>query len=264
MKKTPNNLNQIVIITGNDLRHKYFLKQLNSKHRIAAVFIQESNFPIPTPETQEERDAWNWFFERRKIFEDETIAPTLKIKTQNEPETFYLKNNDLNTLKTLSLIQRYSPGFIAVFGTSIIKERILSCYPNSIYNLHVGIPEFYRGSSCNFWPIHNCDFNNLGATVHRVEKGIDAGKVSEEGFISLEVTDNEQTLMWKTMQVGTKLMEKTIQNWKNNSLILKKQERTGRLYKISEFKPSAIVKVKKMVESGELKSKMELALSSGV
>jgi methionyl-tRNA formyltransferase len=264
VKNSKKNPTEIVIITGNDLRHQYFLKQLNSKHNIAAVFIQESNFPTPNSEKQEESDAWSWFFERRNLFEKETITPKLKIKTQNEPETFYLKYNDLNSLKTLSLIQRYSPGFIAVFGAGIIKERILSSYPNSIYNLHVGIPEFYRGSSCNFWPIYNCDFKNLGATIHRVEKGIDTGKVAGESFITLESTDSEQTLMWKTLQVGTKLMEETIQKWKNNLLSLKKQERTGKLYKIKEFKPAAILKVKKMVESGELKSQLQLALNKRI
>ena len=59
-------------------------------------------------------------------------------------------------------------------------------------------------------------------------------------------------------------MEETIQKWKNNLLSLKKQERTGKLYKIKEFKPAAILKVKKMVESGELKSQLQLALNKRI
>ena len=37
----------------------------------------------------------------------------------------------------------------------------------------------------------------------------------------------------------------------------KEQKQIGTLYKMKEFNPAAIVKVKKMVESGELKSQIE-------
>ena len=91
-----------------------------------------------------------------------------------------------------------------------MDEKILSNFPGCIFNLHVGIPAYYRGSSCNFWPIHNSDLKNLGATVHIIEKGIDTGKIAGAKPITLEPKDNEQTLMLKTLQRGTQLMDETI------------------------------------------------------
>ncbi|MBC8284037.1 MAG: hypothetical protein H8E32_09505 [Nitrospinae bacterium] len=252
---------KIVVLIGDDLRHQYFLYQLNSKHKISAVFIEKSEYPQPIPETENEKDAWTWFFERRKKFEYKTISPTLNLKTLNNPTIFHVKKNELNSIDTLSKLKNLSPRFIAAFGTGILKERILSHFPDSIYNLHVGIPEFYRGSSCNFWPIFNHDLKNLGATVHKVENGIDKGSVAGEKIISLESTDNEQTLMWKTLQVGTELMDETISKWKQSTLVLKPQIRPGKLFKMSDFKPAAILKVKNMVESGELKSLIESNLN---
>ena len=176
-KQTSNEINLVVLI-GEGLRHQHFLFQLNSKHRISAVFIEQSKYPQPIAKTENEKDAWKWFFERRKTFEHETITPTLNINTLNNPDVFHVKKNELNSLEILTRLKEISPDFIACFGTGILHERILSNYANCIFNLHVGIPEYYRGSSCNFWPIYNGDLKNLGATVHIIEKGIDTGKIA--------------------------------------------------------------------------------------
>jgi len=261
MSKTQSNSQKIVLMVGDGLRHQYFFRQLNSRHPIAAVLIQSSNYPEPTAKSKEEENAWNWFFSRRENFEKDSLTPSLKLKPLNKPDIINLENNELNTMDTLSLIKKYAPGFIAVFGTGIIKEEMLSHYPDSIYNLHVGIPEFYRGSSCNFWPIHNRDFKNLGATVHKIDKGVDTGNIAGKSFIPLSLDDNEQSIMWKTLKAGTQLMDETIQKWKRGTLHLKSQKRIGKLYKMNEFKPAAILNVKSMVESGVLRSELESILS---
>ncbi len=246
---------------GDGLRHQYFFKKLNSRHHIAAVFILSSNYPKPTAKTKEENDAWNWFFKRRNEFEKDTLTPTLELKSQNIPDIINLEGSKLNSSETLSLIKKYSPGFIAAFGIGILKEEILSYYSDSIYNLHVGLPEFYRGSSCNFWPIYNRDLKNLGATVHKVEQGVDTGQIADKKVITLKPDDNEQSIMWKTLKVGTQLMDETLQKWKQDTLHLKVQKQIGKQYKMNEFNPAAILNVKLMVESGELRSELESTLS---
>jgi hypothetical protein len=251
---------KIILMIGDGLRHQYFYRKLNSIHNISAVFIMSSKYPKLMAKTKEENDAWNWFFERRNKFEKDALTPILELKPQNKPDIINLEGSKLNSPETLSLIKKYSPGFIAVFGIGIIKEEILSYCPDSIYNLHVGIPEFYRGSSCNFWPIYNRDFKNLGATVHKVEKGVDTGKIAEKKTITLESDDNEQSIMWKTLEVGTRLMDETLQKWKRDALHLVDQKKIGKQYKMNEFNPAAILNVKLMLESGELRSELESTL----
>jgi len=261
MLKKISNKKKIVVLIGDDLRHQYFLYHLNSKHSISAVFIEKSEYPQPIAETENEKKAWTWFFERRKTAEHETITPTLNIKTLNSPDIFHVKKNGLNSLDTLTRLKKISPDFIACFGIGLLHETILSNFPDIIFNLHVGIPEYYRGSSCNFWPIYNSDLKNLGATVHLIEKGIDTGKIAGAKSIILEPKDNEQTLMLKTLQGGTQLMDETIDKWKKGRLSLKQQTRKGKLYKMKDLKPLAILKVKNMVESGELQYLIELNLN---
>jgi methionyl-tRNA formyltransferase len=260
MNKIHSKSKKIILMIGDGLRHQYFFRQLNFRHSIAAVFILSSKYPKPLAKTKEENDAWNWFFKRRNEFEKNILAQTLNLKSQNKPDIINLEGSKLNSSETLSLIKKYSPEFIAVFGIGIIKEEILSYCPDSFYNLHVGIPEYYRGSSCNFWPIYNRDLKNLGATVHKIEKEIDTGKIAEKKTIILEPDDNEQSIMLKTLKVGTKIMNETINKWKRGTIQLKVQKQIGKLYKMNEFNPAAILNVKLMVESGELRSKLKSTL----
>ena len=57
------------------------------------------------------------------------------------------------------------------------------------------------------------------------------------------------------------LMDETIDKWKKGRLSLKQQTRKGKLYKMKDLKPLAILKVKNMVESGELQYLIELNLN---
>ena len=91
MRKQASNEINLVVLIGDGLRHQHFLFELNSKHRISAVFIEQSKYPQPIAKTENEKDAWTWFFERRKTFEHETITPTLNINTLNNPDVFHVK-----------------------------------------------------------------------------------------------------------------------------------------------------------------------------
>ena len=56
-------------------------------------------------------------------------------------------------------------------------------------------------------------------------------------------------------------MVETVEKWKLGMLYLKKQKQVGTLYKMNEFNPAAILRIKKMVESGELKLQIEKVIS---
>ena len=85
-------------------------------------------------------------------------------------------------------------------------------------------------------------------------------RTGEKETITLESDDNEQSIMWKTLKVGTQLMDETLQKWKRDALKLKVQKQIGKQYKMNEFNPAAILNVKLMVESGELRSELESTL----
>lgn len=246
----------ILVITGEDLRHQYFVNQLNAHFPIAAVLTEETAYPSPAWNSEEEKKAWDWFFTRRMEYESRVFAALNK--PLNQPSVIKIQKGQLNSPETIQIIKRFSPGFIAIFGTGILQENLLNLYPGRIFNLHVGRPEFYRGSSCNFWPIYEKQLDKLGAAVHLTNEGIDKGQIAAQAAIDLDDKDDEQTLAGKTLLVGIQLMIATIRNWKNKTLSFSHLTKPGKLYLKNAFTPQAVLRVSQMVESGELAHQLKL------
>ena len=260
MTVTPTNpatQESILVITGPDSRHQYFVNQVNAHFPLAAVFTEDSDYPSPEGNSAEEKDAWDWFFTRRAAYENQVFGATNRLATLNDPETLRIEKGQLNFPENLKRIQQFQPGFIALYGTGMVKDPILNQFPGRIFNLHVGLPGFYRGSSCNFWPIHDHQLDKLGATVHLTNRGIDKGEFAAQSTIELAEHDDEQTLAGKTLILGTRLMIETIRNWQNGTLNLSPLTKPGKLYLKKDFAPAAVLKVRKMVESGELKQEIK-------
>ncbi len=177
-------------------------------------------------------------------------SATFKKPTQKDLS----KKGELNSPHTIIKIDKTNPGFIAVFGAGILREPFLKKFSNRLFNLHIGDPEIYRGSSCSFWPIYQGKLQHMSATIHRIDQGVDTGDILSKQTITMSKEDNEQTLLLKSLKLGTKLMTKTIKNWQIGTLQSIPQKRSGKLYKKADFTPKAVLKVKQMVESGRLKN----------
>ena len=143
---------KLLVITGNQLTHKYFLNQLGSQFELSAVIIENVQYPDPPFNSDEERKTWDEFF----LIRDKTEKSLLQVYenniSQKNPKIFYIKKGFLNSDKTLQLIQKLNPTKIIIFGTSLLGSKYLKLYPDRIWNLHVGLSQYYRGSSCNFGP----------------------------------------------------------------------------------------------------------------
>jgi methionyl-tRNA formyltransferase len=250
----------IIILTGNDDRHKFFIHHLNANFSISEVYIEEGKYPSPISMSKDESNAWDWFFRRREYYEKRLLSESSLCTAKNKPTTTYLNNNELNSEQTLINIKKANPGFIAVFGTSILKTPILKEFQNRLFNLHIGDPEFYRGSSCNFWPVYQGKLNYLSATIHRIDENIDTGDILERQAVSLSKDDNDQKLLLKPLQLGAKLMVNTIKNWQSGTLQSIPQNKTGKLYKKSDFNSKVLLNFKQMVESGKLDNNIQASL----
>ena len=200
------NIPNLLVIAGDQLRHQYFANQLNFYFPLSVVFTEHFEHPETGFKTKEEKEGWNQFFINRRQTEEHLLRFSNNIPAQNIPKFFDIAKGRLNHDETLQAIQNFNPAKIIIFGTSLLDSKYLKLYPNCIFNLHVGLSQYYRGSSCNFWPIHQLRPDLLGATIHYVEKGIDNGEIIYQDTIKLEENDSEYILMVKTLILGTELM----------------------------------------------------------
>jgi methionyl-tRNA formyltransferase len=249
---------KIIAITGNQLAHNYFLNQLCANFELSAIFIEKNRYPDPTFNSSKEREAWNDFFINRTKTEESLFRLSKCNKVQNNPHNFIVEEGCLNDNKTIKLINKFNPSLIIIFGTSLLGSKYLDLYPKQILNLHVGLPQYYRGSSCNFWPIYNLEPQLLGATIHYVTNKIDGGNILTQDSIELYKNDSQFVLMTKPIILGTKLMVEAIKYNSVNLVKHKHIQSNGKLYQIKDFDPKAIIYVNHHISSGEIKSKIEL------
>lgn len=83
---------------------------------------------------------------------------------------------DLHSEQGLALVRDAAPDLGVVAGTYILREKLFEIPKLGSINLHSGkVPE-YRGSAPGFWELYNGE-TEVGITIHRVAKKLDAGDV---------------------------------------------------------------------------------------
>ncbi len=166
---------RITVFTSNQPRHISLIKSLAS---IAdEVFaVQECNtvFPGQVEDFFKRSDVMQGYFSNvinaeNKVFGSPCFLP-LNVKSLS------LKSGDLNKLNIDILKPALKSDFYVVFGSSFIKGELIEfLVAKRAINIHMGLSPYYRGSSCNFWALHDNKPDYVGATIHLLSKGLDSG-----------------------------------------------------------------------------------------
>ena len=117
----------------------------------------------------------------------------LEIGMQNNSQkVLLLSNNSENIKKSIErygdivdtldtkfdkfFIEKNKYDFIVSFGYRfLLDESILNSVKKTSYNLHIGYLPYNRGAHPNFWS--NLENTPSGVTIHKIDKGIDTGKI---------------------------------------------------------------------------------------
>ena len=70
--------------------------------------------------------------------------------------------------------------WIVVYGSSMIREPLLSQISPKAVNLHAGWAPQYRGSHCNFWALHDGQPEYVGMTIQTLDRDVDAGAIWQQ------------------------------------------------------------------------------------
>lgn len=190
---------KIVIFTSNALRHKFVANAL-SQHADEALVIVEckkNDAPQNVAENMSpiEKHFADRYFAEKKFFNDNIAfnAPTLPIEYK-----------EANSPLVYDAVREFSPDMGFVFGSSIIREPLLSLIPSGKFvNMHLGLSPYYRGSGTNFWPFVNEELEYVGATLLHIDAGIDTGDIIAHTRPEIELGDTVHTIGCKTIIAGT-------------------------------------------------------------
>jgi len=170
---------KVTLFTGNQERHNYFINLLSDTATELNV-IQENRtlFPGVVSGGYPQSDLMRDYFlkvstAQKKIFCTDCIAS--KKKNINLLSMAY---GDLDKCSTDFLSDFLESDLYIVFGSSYVKNELAAfLVKHKTLNIHMGVSPYYRGTDCNFWALYDNNPHLVGATVHYLSKGIDAGPI---------------------------------------------------------------------------------------
>ncbi|MBI2236383.1 MAG: methionyl-tRNA formyltransferase [Magnetospirillum sp.] len=173
---------KITVITRNQPRHLSLIERLAG---IAdEVFaIQECNtvFPGAVADFIRKSEVMQDYFSRVIAAEEEVFGGVRF--TPPNVRTLSLKFEDLNGMDIGLLAPALQSDLYVVFGSSYIKGPLIDALvERQAINVHLGVSPYYRGNSCNFWALYDGNPDLVGATIHRLTRGLDSGGILFHAF----------------------------------------------------------------------------------
>lgn len=187
---------RVIILTSNHLRHDFFRKALALDDRLEVLYsICEEKAPLPnsgpSPHTTTRLQQ---HFDQRSRSEDDFFRALIDW-APDKSNPVHVPKNALNDDASLqNSISSDNPDVLICYGTSIIREPLLSTFQGRFLNLHLGLSPYYRGGGTNFWPIVNGEPEFIGVTFMHIDAGVDTGDVVHQLRASIYPEDSPHSI----------------------------------------------------------------------
>lgn len=238
-------MKKILIFSGNHPRHIFINKTfLEYDFDVSLVLMKRENL-IPNYENNinnvDDLNIKRHFNERYikeksffGIFESNDEIKNI----YNNCNVLECEPESLNTNKVKKFVQDFSPDFVFIFGTNIIKDPIIRILPENTINLHLGLSPWYRGSATLFWPFYFLQPQYAGSTFHKIVVEPDAGDILHQCVPILNKGDEIHDVGVNTVLKSKEDLKKIISHIQNEKeLIFHKQINSGKNFLTSEFRP---------------------------
>jgi phosphoribosylglycinamide formyltransferase 1 len=223
---------KLILLTGNDLRHEYFRKQIakvGSLDVLSSYCESNSLEPEAIYKTLIERQH----FKARKLSEvDFFQKANLNIVDYSNPSI--ISKGRINDMDIVDEIIIRNPDIILCYGASIIKSKLLDIYKGRFVNVHLGLSPYYRGSGTNIWPLIDNRLDLIGATFMHIDKGIDTGKIIHQIRGKVLLGDSPHSIGNRLIKDMVECCTKLILNF-NDLCEMPQLEKDGKLFKDNDF-----------------------------
>jgi methionyl-tRNA formyltransferase len=153
------------------------------------------------------KKIWNKFVLREKSYQAETPYETIVKMRQrlgiNAKHISYFAQyhqtqivgcEELNDAIVAQTLKDLKPDLVVFTGGGIVRPTILEAAGAGVVNCHIGVLPPYRGMDVVEWPVLTKDFENIGLTVHFMEKGLDTGEILYVKRVQPNRSDTIKTL----------------------------------------------------------------------
>jgi len=231
----------LVVLCGRSPRHLYVANALCAHTRVLAI-VHESGVRLDAAKLKRyldprtvARKGWRWLRDRRRYAggkEARFFFPA-GVPALSHPELVHLVPH-IDHPEVVALVDRLSPDVIAVFGTSLIRGPLLTRGRLGIFNLHGGLSPRYRGADCTFWALYNGEPDQVGCTLHRIDAGIDTGRLMAHVCPAVREGDDELTLFHRGVRDSAVVYGELFDRIERGEKIGQPQPDKGHLYQVRD------------------------------
>jgi len=200
---------RIALITSDQQRHRWLAFQLSMVGDLVAV-VSESK-PGNSPARADNSNAEiAEYFRDREVREDHWFSGAAGDLADLTQSLFRCPWGQGSSPATYDFLVEKKPDLVFPFGSSIIRDPILSHFQGRVVNMHLGLSPYYRGSSTNFWPLVDGILECLGVTVHHATFKVDGGNILLQARPEVAVGDSSHDLGCKSIIAGASLLKKVV------------------------------------------------------
>lgn len=202
---------KIIILTGDELRHKYFRVKMSNDKRFDVVntYCESNELSLKNRILKNEDSGWlevHHAFARDQS-EIDFFKDYLDVAA-DKSNPIYIKKGAINDLPIVEKIGQQNADLLVCYGASLINPKLIEIYDKNFLNVHLGISPYYKGSGTNIFPIIDKRPEMVGATFMYIDQGIDTGNIIHQIQADFFVGDSVHS-------VGNRLIKKMTQNYAN-------------------------------------------------
>ena len=176
------------------------------------------------------KKIWKKLILRKKAYQPtpyETILNFMKneniefTKVEDFKENFEIPVRYCNTLNdsvVLNTLKKSQPDIVVFTGGGLIRNDVLENSGAGVLNCHMGCLPQYRGMDVVEWPILEDNFEEIGMTVHFMDKGIDTGDILQIKKVKVESNENIKQLRERFEPIMCRQMVKVCLGYLNGRL----------------------------------------------
>jgi len=137
---------------------------------------------------------------------------------------------------TATVLDEYAPDIVVSYNYQhIVKEDVINRMGDHIINLHTSYLPWNKGASPNVWSF--IDDTPKGVTIHRLEKGLDVGKIIVQKEIFFD--EDTETLSGSYAKLNEEIVNLLLENWDmivSGAYMLKEQQGKGSYHRSADLK----------------------------
>lgn len=263
-------MKRIIILTGSELRHGFMRKAmaLHQDIKVIASYCEGTEKSLLNRVTANGKCNDN--VEMRHVIareqSEKDFFEPFSTLVPDRSNPLFLKKEAINDPEYVKTIIESDPDFVVVYGSSIIKEPLLSAFKQRIINVHLGLSPYYRGSGTNFWALVNGELEFVGATFMHLDANIDTGKILHQMRARIFPNDTPHQIGNRLITDVAKIYPHIIRNWDKMEKVSSIACKTEKAYKRKDFNAAAVNKLysnfrNKIVEKylSEMKARCQAA-----